>query len=114
MQLEKLAESEHVVDRMPLIREVCQVFIRGFEEDVFTFHELRNACRLLSMLMKPVNGDTADLCLLASRAETLEQFTLICTMRCPSWRTNNATIASKYNGTISETWQTTDQWMKAG
>jgi len=84
---ERLAEREDPEDRISLIKRACQIFNRGFNEDVFTVKELRDACRFLSKLIKPFNRDASDLCLLASRAENMEQFQTVCRMSRQRWRT---------------------------
>jgi hypoxanthine-guanine phosphoribosyltransferase len=83
----RLAEREDLEDRISLIERACQIFNRGFDEDVFTVTELRGACRFLSKLIRSFDKDASDLCLLASRAENMEQFQTVCRMSRQRWRT---------------------------
>ena len=72
------------------IGKACQVFTRGLEEGVLTFIEFREACRPLSTLIRSVDSDAGDLCLLASHAENLEQFKPVCRMSSQSWKTGES------------------------
>jgi len=72
------------------IGRACQVFTGGLEEGVLTFIEFREACRLLSTLIRSVDSDAGDLCLLASHAENLEQFKPVCRMSSQSWKTGES------------------------
>ena len=54
---------------------------RGCEEDVFTLKELRGVCRVLSPLIGSYDSGAGDLCLLASHAETRNQFEPLCRQR---------------------------------
>lgn len=80
------AERGHLEVRVNRISEACQTFIKGFEEGAFTLKELEEACRLLSTLIGSLDRESGDLCLLASHAETIEQFEPICMMSCERWK----------------------------
>ena len=89
--VERLAEREEVGGRISRINTACQVFTRGFKDGIFTFTELRRACRFLSTLIESFDRDARDLCLLASNAEKLEQFKSVCRMSHQRWRTRETT-----------------------
>lgn len=88
--VQEAVEREGLEARISRIGEACQVFTRGFEEEVFTFKELREACRFLSTLIGSLDRDAGDLCLLASHAENLEQFKPVCSMSRQRWRAGKA------------------------
>ena len=77
--LKRFEEREHPEDRLSL-NEKCQRLRRGCGNGLITFQDLRRACRFLSTLIRSVDRDAGDLCLLASHAENLEQFVPICEM----------------------------------
>jgi hypothetical protein len=89
--IKRLTLREGLVDRISLIGEACHVFRRGFDEGVFTSGERRAVCRFLSTLMKPLDRDTRDLCLLASHAENGELFQSICPLSRQRMQTNDDT-----------------------
>jgi hypothetical protein len=89
--IKRLALREGLGDRIALIGEAYHVFRRGFDEGVFTFGERRAVCRFLSTLMKPLDRDTRDLCLLASHAENGELFQSICPLSRQRMQTNDDT-----------------------
>ena len=78
-------KEEAVEDRVSRLKGVDYLFKKGSEEGVFTFEELRSACSFLSTLVKSVDGDAGDLCLLASHAEKVEQVVPICEMSRQRW-----------------------------
>lgn len=83
--LKRFKEEECLEDRIALIARVCQVFAKGFLDGIFTFKELRGACRFLRSLISAIDKDAGDLCLLASHAENVEQFKSICKMSRQRW-----------------------------
>ena len=101
--IERLAEREHLGDRLSQIRRACQIFRRGFEKGNFTFEELRKVCRSLSTLIGSFDRDARDLCLLASHAENVEQFKPICKLSRQHWKISEDAEERVENYVVSRT-----------
>ena len=103
MYIERLVKRKCLDDHISLIREACQVFKRGVKDSVLAFREIRESCRFLSRLIKFVDRDGGDLCLLASHVKNMEQFKPICRMSRQQWNSSEDAEERVNNYVVSRT-----------